>query len=180
MYDDPFEKIDNKNDPFYLEGEIIGHTNPYLFVKIGIFILSVITIICLCVTMPKVFAKMSIPKHLVIDSISYYEDVNAKDKVTFNAYRLSDDHRLYKYLYLEKQCLVRYHGTWQYDEDSKVLYINLSNYESYDTYNHKWVYHAQTTTITEHFNVVNNEKIVANEENYDYTFIKVKELTYGY
>ncbi len=178
MYDDPFEKIDNKNDPFYLEGEIIGHTNPFLFVKIGIFILSVIVAISLCVTMPKVIAKMNVPKDLVIEGYSLYEDINVKEKDIFNAYKISDDHRLMKYMYAQNTCLVRYHGTWQYDSETKTLTINLSNYETYENY--KWVYHAQTTTRVEHFKVINNDKIVANETDYNNTFVKVKELTYGY
>ena len=176
MYEDAFD-IDNKNDPFYLEGEIIGHTNPFLFVKIAAFILSVIIVIILFVTIPKVVAKLSVPKDLVVEGYSYYEDKNVKDKDAFNAYRIGDDHRLMKYLYAWNTCLVRYHGTWQYDKETKILTINLSNYETYENYS--WKYHAETSTIVEHFKVVNNNKIVANEPNYDYTFVKVDELTYG-
>jgi len=181
MYDDPFEKIDNKNDPFYLEGEIVGHTNPFLFVKIGAFILSVILVIVLFTTMPKVVAKMSVPKHLEVKGVNMYEDVNVKTKMSFNTYKLEEDHYCTKYMYStnsdtgQKMCFIRVKGTWTYDKETKQLVLTYNAYEQLEDYS--WKYHI-LNTFSEHFKVVNNEKIVANETNYDYTFVKVDKFTY--
>ena len=186
MEEDLFDKIEkkqeNKNDPFYLEGEIIGHMNPFLPVKILIFLAIVGFIISLFYIIPKVSAKLSVSKDIkIIGAYNYYEDKNCKSKEVFNAYKLKDDHYFDKYMYAtyngEKKCWARQYGTWYYDPATKELVLTITSYT--DIGQPSWEKHWYSSYFYEHFNATNNEKIVANEPNYTHTFVMVDELTYG-
>lgn len=184
MSEDLFDKIEkraeNKNDPFYIEGEIVGHMNPFLPVKIILFLALIAFVISLFYIVPAVKRQMSIPKGIVVKGANYYEDVNCDNKQTFNCYTLHDDHTFTKYMYAEttttKTCLFKQYGSWWYYPDTKELVLTVTSYTnmSEGSYTKHWF----NEYFYEHFKVVNNNKIIANEPNYTATFKQVDKYKY--